>query len=87
MHTWYCYLLIAVAIGLVAMACWKASPAFRNQRLAVLLAALIPFAASAVGMAGGFDNIPDSTPFGFTLMGALTAFAIFREGPELRSED
>jgi diguanylate cyclase (GGDEF)-like protein len=80
MRTWYCYLLIAVAIGLVAMACWKASPAFRNQRLAVLLAALIPFAASAVGMAGGFDNIPDSTPFGFTLMGALTAFAIFREG-------
>jgi diguanylate cyclase (GGDEF)-like protein len=58
---------------------WKAQPAFRAQRLAVLVAALVPLAANAVFLAGGFDDAPDPTPIGFAAAGTIMWYAIFRQ--------
>jgi len=76
---WYIYLEMAIGLGLVAWAWWSASPAFRAQRLALFVAALIPLAANAIFLAGGFGHIVDPTPFGFAATGAMVWFAIFRQ--------
>jgi len=75
----YGYLAVAVGIALVAWGWWKASPAFRGQRLAVLLAALVPLAANAVFLAGGFGGAADPTPLGFAVTGTIMWYAIFRQ--------
>jgi diguanylate cyclase (GGDEF)-like protein len=77
--TCYVYLEIAIGLGFVAHAWWKASPAFRGQRLALFLAALFPLAANAAFLAGGFGEIVDPTPFGFAVTGTMMWFAIFRQ--------
>jgi diguanylate cyclase (GGDEF)-like protein len=75
----YGYLMVAVGVVLVAWGWWKAQPAFRAQRLAVLVAALVPLAANAVFLAGGFDDAPDPTPIGFAAAGTIMWYAIFRQ--------
>jgi diguanylate cyclase (GGDEF)-like protein len=79
LDTGYGYLAVAVGIALVAWGWWKASPAFRGQRLAVLLAALVPLAANAVFLAGGFGGAADPTPLGFAVTGTIMWYAIFRQ--------
>lgn len=79
LDTWYTYLEMAVGLGLVAYSWWKASPAFRGQRRALFLAALVPLAANVAFLAGGFGDIVDPTPFGFAVTGTLLWFAIFRQ--------
>jgi diguanylate cyclase (GGDEF)-like protein len=76
---WYTYLEMAIGLGLVAHGWWKASPAFRGQRRALFFAALVPLAANAVFLVGGFGDIVDPTPFGFAVTGTLMWFAIFRQ--------
>ena len=75
----YEYLEMAVAVALVARGWWKAPSAFRAQRLTLLLAALVPLAANAVFLAGGFGHILDPTPFGFTVTGIVMSYAISRQ--------
>jgi diguanylate cyclase (GGDEF)-like protein len=75
--TWYSYAEMAIGLGLIAWAWWKASPAFRGQRLAVFLAALVPLVANVVFLVGGF-HILDPTPIGLALTGPIVWYAIFR---------
>jgi diguanylate cyclase (GGDEF)-like protein len=78
LDTGYGYLLVVVGLALVAWGWWSAAPAFRGQRLAVLLAALAPFVADAVFLAGGFGHAADPTPLGFSVAGTIMWHAIFR---------
>ena len=75
----YGYLVVAVGLSLVGWGWWRAAPAFRAQRLAVLLAALVPLVANAVFLAGGFRDAPDPTPIGFAVTGTIMWNAIFRQ--------
>jgi diguanylate cyclase (GGDEF)-like protein len=79
LYTWYGYLAMAVGIGLIAWGWWKASPAFRGQRLTLLLAALIPVMANAIYVAGGFGDILDPTPLVLAVAGTVMFYAIFRQ--------
>jgi diguanylate cyclase (GGDEF)-like protein len=78
LHMAYCYVAMAVGLGLIAWGWWKASPVFRAQRLALLVAALIPLVPNVVFIAGGFGDIADPTPLGFTATGTIVWYAIFR---------
>ncbi|MGV8977754.1 MAG: diguanylate cyclase [Cellulomonas sp.] len=74
----YGYAVVVVGLVLVAWAWWRAAPAFRTQRLAVLVAALVPLVANAAFLAGGFHDAPDPTPIGFAVTGTIMWWAIFR---------
>ena len=79
LDTWYGYLAMAVGIGLIAWGWWKASPAFRGQRLTLLLAALVPVVANAVYVAGGLGTVIDPTPLVLAVAGTVMFYAIFRQ--------
>jgi len=79
LDTWYSYLEMAIGLGFVAHGWWKASPAFRGQRRALFLAALVPFAANVAFLAGVLGDMVDPTPFSFAVTGTLMWFAIFRQ--------
>ena len=72
-------LVLLIGIGFNAWGWWKAPPAFRRQRLTILLAALIPCAANVVYLARGFGRFIDPTPFGFAVAGMVCFYAIFRQ--------
>ena len=78
-HTGYSYLAILIGIGFIAWGWWKAPPAFRQQRLTILLATLIACAANVAYLARGFGNLGDPTPFGFAIAGTVIFYAIFRQ--------
>ncbi|WP_165372661.1 histidine kinase N-terminal 7TM domain-containing diguanylate cyclase [Pengzhenrongella frigida] len=78
-HTGYCYAMFGAGCVLIAWGWWTAPAPFRRQRLAFLLAALIPIAANVAYIASGFDEDVDPTPFGFAVTGAIMAYAIFRQ--------
>jgi len=78
-HTAYSYLAMVIGIGFVAWGWWKAPPAFRQQRLTILLATLIACAANLVYLARGFGELLDPTPFGFAVAGTVIFYAIFRQ--------
>jgi diguanylate cyclase (GGDEF)-like protein len=78
LDTWYEYLEMAVGITLVAWSLWKAPAVYRAQRLALLVAALVPVGANAVFLAGAFGHTMDLTPFGFAVTGIMMFYAIFR---------
>jgi hypothetical protein len=73
------HLELTIGLGPVARSWWSASPAFRGQHVALFLATLVPFAANAVFLGGGFGDVPDPTPIGFVATGAMMWFAIFRQ--------
>jgi hypothetical protein len=62
LDTWFTYLEMVIGLGAIAWAWWKASPAFRGQRLTLLLAALVPVVANAIYVAGGFGDITVPDP-------------------------
>jgi diguanylate cyclase (GGDEF)-like protein len=76
--TWYSYLEMAMGLGLIAWAWWKSSPAFRGQRLAVFLAALVPLMVNVVFLVGGL-HILDPTPIGLAVTGTIVWYAVFRQ--------
>ncbi len=78
-HTTYCYLLLTLGLGFVALAWRRAPGAFRRQRRTLVLAILVPSAANLTYLARGFGDFVDPTPFGFAIAGALVAHALFRE--------
>ena len=57
---------------------WKAAPAFRGQRLAVFLAALVPLVVNVVFLVGGL-HILDPTPIGLAVTGTIVWYAVFRQ--------
>jgi len=78
-HTGYSYLALVIGFGFIAWGWWKAPPAFRQQRLTILLATLIPCAANVIYLARGFGDLVDPTPFGFAVAGVVIFYAIFRQ--------
>jgi diguanylate cyclase (GGDEF)-like protein len=75
----YGYLLVAVGMALVGWSWWKAPPAFRGQRLAVLVGALAPSAVNVLFLTGGLRYGTDPTPLGFAVTGTIMWYAIFRQ--------
>jgi diguanylate cyclase (GGDEF)-like protein len=77
MHTWYCYLAMSVSIAMLVWAWWKAPPAFRAQRFAVLVAGLVPLVVNMVFFAGGFGDILDPSTLSFAVTGTMMFYALF----------
>ena len=75
----YGYVMVLIGISLIAWSWWKAPPAFRGQRLAVLVGALVPFALNIVFLAGKLGDRADPTPLGFAVTGTVMWYAIFRQ--------
>ena len=78
-HTGYSYLALVIGIGFIAWGWAQAPPPFRQQRLTILLATLIPCAANVVYLARGFGDLVDPTPFGFAVAGTVIFYVIFRQ--------
>ncbi len=78
-HTSYCYLLLAIALGILVRSAWKHSAPYRQQVLLLLLGALPPLVANIV-VTGRFFSWRgcDLTTFGFSYTGLVFAFALFR---------
>jgi diguanylate cyclase (GGDEF)-like protein len=79
LDTWFTYAEMVTGLALIAWAWWKASPAFRGQRLAVFLAALIPTVVNVVFLIGGLHDILDPTPIGLAVTGSIVWYAVFRQ--------
>jgi len=75
---WYSYFLVIVGMALVAWSWWKAAPAFKGQRLAMLVGPLAPLAVNVVFLAGGLRGA-DPTPLGFAVTGTIMWYAILRQ--------
>ncbi|MGV8968354.1 MAG: histidine kinase N-terminal 7TM domain-containing diguanylate cyclase [Cellulomonas sp.] len=76
------YVEMAIGLALVAWAWWRASPAFRGQRLAVFIAALVPLVANVVFLFGGphgWASSFDPTPIGLAVTGTIVWYAVFRQ--------
>ena len=78
-HTSYCYLLLAGALGILLWSAWKHSAPYRQQVLLLLLGALLPLLANVV-VTWRFTQykVLDLTSFGFSYTGLVFAFALFR---------
>jgi diguanylate cyclase (GGDEF)-like protein len=74
----YSYFLVIVGMALVAWSWWRAAPAFRGQRLAMLVGPLAPLVVNVVFLAGGLRG-DDPTPLGFAVTGTIMWYAIFRQ--------
>jgi len=79
LDTWFTYLEMIIGLGLIAWAWWAASPAFRGQRLAVFLSALVPFVANVAFLIGGLADVLDPTPLGLAVTGTIIWYAVFRQ--------
>jgi diguanylate cyclase (GGDEF)-like protein len=75
----YGYLMVLVGMSLIAWSGWKAPPAFRGQRLAVIVGALAPFVVNVIYLAGRLGDRADPTPLGFAVTGMVMWYAIFRQ--------
>ncbi len=75
----YPYSLIAIGTLMLVIAALAARGPYRVQLGLILLAALVPFAGSAITQAGiGPFRSLDLAPFAFALAGAIMAYAVFR---------
>ncbi len=77
--TVYGVLMMVIGMALVAWSWWTSPSAFRAQRLAVFLGALVPLALNLGFLAGGFGGGADPTPLGFPFTGTIMWWAIFRQ--------
>ena len=68
---------MSVSIAMLAWACWKASPAFRGQRLAVLFAGPVPLVVNMVFFAEEFGDILDPSTLSFAVTGTMMFYALF----------
>jgi len=78
LNIYYSYFGMTAGIALVAWGWWKALPAFRTQRLILIVAALPPFVASAVYVSGG-SQFPDPTPLCLAFTCTMVWWAVFRQ--------
>lgn len=75
----YGYLMVIIGMSLIAWSGWKAPPAFRGQRLAVIVGALTPLVVNVIFLAGKLGDRADPTPLGFAVTGMVMWYAIFRQ--------
>jgi diguanylate cyclase (GGDEF)-like protein len=78
LNIYYSYFGMTAGIALLAWGWWKALPAFRTQRLILIVAALPPFVASAVYVYGG-SQFPDPTPLCLAFTCTMVWWAVFRQ--------
>jgi len=79
-HAAYCYVTLLIGLGVIARGWFIAPPAFRRQRLTLLLAAFVPCVANVVYLAGGGSgHVVDPTPIGLAAAGVIVMFALFRQ--------
>jgi diguanylate cyclase (GGDEF)-like protein len=78
LDTWFTYLEMAIGLGFIGWAWWKASPVFRGQRLTIFLAALVPLVVNVVFLVGGLEDV-DPTPIGLAVTGTIVWYAVFRQ--------
>jgi len=78
-HTGYCYLAFGIGAVVIAWGWWTASPAFRRQRLAFLLATAIPIVGNVVYILGGFNEALDPTPFCLAATGVIMTYALVKQ--------
>jgi signal transduction histidine kinase len=73
----YNYLLVLGGTVLVVRALRRSPPLFHGQFLAIIVAAVIPWAGNLAYIAGVLPPGLDITPLAFTLSGALFAWALY----------
>ena len=78
-HAGYCYAAFGTGFALIAWGWWTAPPAFRRQRLAFLVATVIPVVGNVAYMLGGFNEAVDPTPFCLAATGAIMAYALVKQ--------
>jgi len=80
--TGFTYAEMAVGLAIVGWAWWRAPAAFRGQRLAVFIAALVPLVANVIFIASGQSGLSgalDPTPLGLAVTGTIIWYAVFRQ--------
>ncbi|RYV51665.1 histidine kinase N-terminal 7TM domain-containing diguanylate cyclase [Pengzhenrongella frigida] len=80
--TVFTFVEMFLGLGFVGWAWWRASDAFRAQRLAVFVAALVPMTVNLVfilGGIGGRTGALDPTPLGLAVTGTIVWYAVFRQ--------
>ncbi|WNB85065.1 histidine kinase N-terminal 7TM domain-containing protein [Cellulomonas sp. ATA003] len=78
-HSTYSYTALLAGMVLVAHAWWTAPPAFRSQRLSMLVAVLVPAAVNVANLVGAIPVEVDPTPVGLAVTGVIVSYAIFRQ--------
>jgi len=78
LNTYYSYVGLTVGAALIAWGWRKAPPAFRAQRLILLVATLPPFVACVVFVHGGL-RFPDPTPLCLAVTCTMMWWAVFRQ--------
>ena len=78
-HTAYCYLLILAATVLLIRALVSPLRLYRGQRVALLIAVLVPWAGNAANLYG-LNPVPnlDPTPLAFTVTGVALTWSLLR---------
>lgn len=78
-HTAYCYVVLAVGVGLLAWGVWRPLTGFRQQRLTILIATVIACLGNVIYLSRGLGERVDPTPFGFAVAGMVIFYALFRQ--------
>jgi signal transduction histidine kinase len=73
----YNYLLVLGGALLIAQAIRRSPPLFRGQLIALIVAAIVPWAGNLTYILGMFTAGFDVTPLAFTVSGALFAWALY----------
>lgn len=77
--TWYCFLAVAVGIGIIARALWSASSAVRSARFAIVLVALVALGVYGVYRTGGFGQILDPMPLSVAVLATIMNIFVHRQ--------
>jgi len=76
-HTAYSYLLLTVAVFLIAIFALRSRYFYQRQVAAIVVATLVPWAANAASLATGLEF--DVTPVAFAVTGVAFTWAVARE--------
>ena len=78
-HAGYGNAAFGASFALIAWCWWTAPPAFRRQRLAFLVATVIPIVGDLAYMLGGPNEQVDPTPFCLAATGAVMGYALVKQ--------
>jgi PAS domain S-box-containing protein len=80
-HAAFSYILLLISTVWLWRAWRRSHPVFREQMALLLLAALLPWLANAIGLSG-MNPLPglDLTPVAFTFSGVFLAYSLYRSG-------
>src|SRR5918998_248980 len=81
-HLSYSYLLLLVGTVFLTQALISSAHLYREQRMALVVGASIPWVINAVNVSGLVSvGTPDPVPLAFALAGVVFAWPLFRYGP------